>query len=268
MSSKQHRRKHCRPLNMKACKPGMSRMDMLFEQIKTMEKENRGKKIIAEIPETEDSMAEPSLADGQLDRNLEAETHKKIEKHQVIEAEHNMSRKLQKFEFEEEQENEDYYIASDTLLSPMMDYEEILEGFIDMMNRVDQQYVYCNNKQSECDRKIQDFLHELRMPKKNACEGFKLYQLGHNIQIQRQAYKDAIEVLRPLANFANANRELIAKLQNISDRQKSRRDLIDNRVYMPRSDLDLPVGDAFRALSKEEQERIRENYENSKRRAC
>lgn len=253
---------------MKACKPGMSRMDMLFEQIKTMEKENRGKKIIAEIPGTDEATTPMSLANGQLDRNLEEETHKKISKHQVIEAEHNMSRKLQKFEFEEEQENEDYYIASDTLLSPMMDYEEILEGFIDMMSRVDQQYVYCNNKQSECDRKIQDFLHELRMPKKNACEGFKLYQLGHNIQIQRQAYKDAIEMLRPLANFANANRELVAKLQNISDRQKAHRDLIDNRVYMPRSDLDLPVGDAFRALSKEEQERIRENYENGKRRAC
>lgn len=75
-------------------------------------------------------------------------------------------------------------------------------------------------------------------------------------------------MLRPLANFANANRELVTRLQNISEHQKSRKSLIENRVYMPRSDLNLPVGDAFRALPKEEQERIRENYRNGRRKAC
>ena len=266
MSSK--RRKH-RPLNLKACKPkpGKSHMDMLFERVKEMEQENKSKKLIADVA-PESAGAGTKLADGQLDKHIEEEIGRKLKKFDIIEVEDTMSRKIQNYEFADEQENEAYYIASDNVLSPMMDYTQILEGFIDLLNRVDQQNVYCNNKLGDCDRKIQDFLHELRMPKRNAYEGFKLYQLGHNIQIQRQAYKDAIEVLRPLANFANANRELIAKLQNISDRQKSRRDLIDNRVYMPRSDLDLPVGDAFRALSKEEQERIRENYENSKRRAC
>ena len=266
MSSK--RRKH-RPLNLKACKPkpGKSHMDMLFERVKEMEQENKSKKLIADVA-PESAGAGTKLADGQLDKHIEEEIGRKLKKFDIIEVEDTMSRKIQNYEFADEQENEAYYIASDNVLSPMMDYTQILEGFIDLLNRVDQQNVYCNNKLGDCDRKIQDFLHELRMPKRNAYEGFKLYQLGHNLEIKRQAYKDALKVLRPLAGFANANREIVQKLQNILESQKARKELCENRVYVPRSDLDLPVGDKFRSLSEEDQQKMRENLNISRRKAC
>lgn len=241
-------------------------MDMLFDKVKEMEQEHKGQKLIADVQT--DEPAEQKLADGQLDKNLEEEINVKLKKFNVIEAEEQMKRKLQDFNFTEEQENESYYIASDNTLSPLMEYCSVLEQFVEMANKVDSQHVYCNNKLGDCDRKIQDFLHELRMPKRNAYEGFKLYQLGHNLEIQRQAYKDALELLRPLASFVNANREIVPKLQKILEHQKTHQELRENRVYVPRSDLDLPVGDKFRALSEEDQARMRENLQNGRRKAC
>ena len=264
------RRKKHRPLNLKACRPGKSRMDRLFDQIKDMEQERKSQKVIAEVMPPQEDIKETSdtpLADGKLDQDLEDVVRKKLKKFNVIEVEAQMNRKLQDFNFTEEQENEDYYIASDNTLSPLMEYCDVISKFIDMANRADSQHVYCSNKIGECDRKIQDFLHELRMPKRNACEGFKLYQLGHNLEIQRQAYKDAIELLRPLANLMNANREFVQRLQNVLERYRGHQEVCENRIYVPRSDLDLPVGDKFRALSKEDQDRMRENLQNSRRRA-
>lgn len=267
------RRKNRRkPLNLKACKPGQTRMDMLFEQIRDMEQARKSQNIIADVGTEEpakpcEEASDTHLKDGKLDENLKEEVGKRLKKYSVIEAEEQMSRKLQDFNFTEEQENEGYYIASDNTLSPIMEYCDILEGFVNMANRVDQQNVYCSNKLSECDRKIQDFLHELRMPKRNAYEGFKLYQLGHNLEIQRQAYKDAIELLRPLAGFMNSNRETIQRLQGILERCKGHQEVCENRIYVPRSDLNLPVGDKFRSLSEEDQARMRRNLENSRRKA-
>ena len=168
---------------------------------------------------------------------------------------------LTDFTFKPEQENPLFYIASDNRLSAMLEYTRIIDEYIDMMERVDDQYQYCCSKLSEAEKEVQDFLHELRAPKKNAFEGFKLYQLGHNIQLKRQAYKDCASVLKPLANLVRANKEQIDKMKNISSYLNSVKETKENRIYMQRSNLKLPIGDAFRALTPTEQEIIRKNYE-------
>lgn len=232
-----------------------------------MEEQNRTRKENGETaPAKQVPLPQAPAID--IDKDLQEEINRKPGRFSVIEAGEVMSkRKLDNYRFTEEQEHEVYYIASDSRLSAMLEYEDVLEKFVDMLEHAEDQYSYCSSRLSECDRKIQDFLHELRMPKRNASEGFKLYQLGHFLQVERQAYKNAIELLKPLAGFAGGNEELRRRLQNILSNQRLHRESQENRIYMPRSELNLPVGDKFRSLSEEQQEKIRQNYQNGRRRA-
>lgn len=260
MSSK-HQSKKYKPLNLKNCRPKKDRMELLFEKIKQQEAERRGASVIAEVkPQEEPAQQKP----GELDKRIQQELEKPVRQFRVIDAgkEESMSRKLKELAFAEEQEHEEWYIKNNATLAPMLDYQTVIQLFTDLVENVGKQHVCCNNKLSDTDRKIQDLLHEIRMPKRNAYEGFKLYQMLHYLEIERQAYKDGLAILTPLANFANANRDLLQKLQNICQRLADQKELKESRIYMPRSNLDLPIGDAFRALPKEEQERIRQNYES------
>lgn len=261
MSSKR-RPKHYKPLRVSDCKPKKTRMELLFDNIRQQEQERRSEAIIAQANTEEPQMQAP----GELDKHIQEELQKPVRKFQVVDAGEGeaMSRKLKTYAFSDEQESEEWYIRNSEKLASALDYPTILKMFVDLLDNAQDQHVCCNNKLADCDRKIQDFLHELRMPKKNAYEGFKLYQLGHHLELERQAYKDALVVLTPLANFINANPDAVVKLKNILKRLEDQAELKKSRIYMPRSELDLPVGDAFRALPKEEQERIRQNYEASR----
>lgn len=171
---------------------------------------------------------------------------------------------IAQYNFTDEQENPAYYIASNKRLSKILEYRRILSEFIEMMKSVEDQHSYCRSKIVESDREIQDFLHELRQPKRNAYEGFKLYQLGHHLEIKRQGFKDADEDIFCLAKLANASKEYIEKLERIMNHLEDVKTSRENKIYMPRSDLDLPVGDKFRSLPKEEQAIICQNFEKTK----
>lgn len=171
---------------------------------------------------------------------------------------------ITQYNFTKEQEYPTYYIASNQRLSKILEYKRILSEFIEMMKSVEDQHSYCRSKIVESDREIQDFLHELRQPKRNAYEGFKLYQLGHHLEIKRQGYKDADEDVFYLAKFMNNSKEFVEKLESILNHLKEVETSRENKIYMPRSSLNLPVGDKFRALSKKEQEVICRNFEKTK----
>lgn len=267
MSSKRRSKNNYRPLHMEACKPKKNRMELLFDKIRQQEQERRDAAIIADVNAPVATTDTPQQAPGELDKHIEEELNKPVRKFHVIDAGKGeiVSRKLKSYAFSDDQENEEWYIKKDEKLASSIDYPTILKMFVNLLEHVSEQHILCNNKLANCDRKIQDFLHELRMPKRNAYEGFKLYQLGHHLELERQAYKDALVTLTPLANFANANPDVFTKLRNILQKLEDQQQLRGSRIYMPRSDLDLPVGDAFRALSQEEQDRIRQNYESSRR---
>ena len=230
-----------------------SKTDKLFEKIKEMEKQREKK--------------DP---DATIDTRIEEAAGKTTElkkpfKVMHLEEDKIMKTKIEQFSFQPEEDDPKYYIASDKRLAALLDYRRILREFVDMMKNANDQYAYCNSKVSESDREVQDFLHELRQPKRNACEGFKLYQLGHHLEVKRQGYKEAADDLRPVSNFANAYKEQTQKLENILAYLNATLESRNNTIYMPRSNLKLPVGDRFRSLSQEEQEEIRRSYERKKK---
>lgn len=249
--------------------PRKSHLEHLFDQIKQMETQRASS--TTEKPEAAIVAPPPAEQQGpvrNIDENIEKEFAPKhsreIKLVKTTESKQKAKESkssLTDFTFKPEQENPLFYIASDNRLSSMLEYTRIIDEYVDMMEHVDDQYQYCCSRLSEAEKEVQDFLHELRQPKKNAFEGFKLYQIGHNIQLKRQAYKDCAAILKPLANQVRANKEQIERMKNISDYLKSVKQTKENRIYMQRSSLKLPVGDAFRALAPAEQEVIRRNYE-------
>lgn len=174
---------------------------------------------------------------------------------------------LAQYRFTAEQENPEYYIVNNPKMAPILGYRKVLKDFIEMMKNVEAQYSYCSSKVSEADRELQDFLHELRMPKRNAYEGFKLYQLGHHLEVKRQAFKNAQEDLKPLATLAGVIREQMERISHTAKHLDTIRLSRENKVYIPRSELDLPVGDRYRALSPEKQQEIKQNYEQRRKKA-
>lgn len=239
-----------------------SRMDQLFEQIRQMEqgKKTSSAEIIAEV--------EPQPAPTrEIDKNLGEELRKKsVAEMRLVKVSEKPKVKersdLTTYQFKLEQEDPLYYIASDNRLSAMLEYARIIDEFIDMMDAVNDQYQYCCTKLSEADREEQDVLHEFEEPKKNAFEGFKLYQLTHYTRLKRRAYKDCAQTLKPLASQSRSMEDAISKLKNISEYLKRVKQTRDNRIYIPRSNLKLPAGDAFRALDPSEQEILRKNLED------
>lgn len=231
------------------------RMDSLFEKIKSMEQEKKQEKIANETVDDK--------SNGVLDKNIEEAADVTVEKRSyVIKKTPQKKTKLTRYSFSDEQELPEFYILNDERTKDIVNYAEFLDNFIVMFENVQDQFSYCSTRLSEADREIQDFLHELRQPKKNAYEGFKLYQLGHHLEIKRQAYKNSINVLRPIMRLYNE--ELLNQMRNTAELLHTAIRECSNRIYMQKSNLKLPVGDAFRALPKEEQDLIRENYEKSR----
>lgn len=219
-----------------------SRLDKLFEEIKNIQAKNT-------CPKKEDII------------NHDIKT---VAKQEYVKQSKQES-SITKYNFIPEQEKPTYYIESDKKIKAILGYRKTLNDFVAMVSCVGEQLGYCSSKLSQADRELQDYLHELRMPKRNAYEGFKLYQLGHHLEVKRQGYKNAIDDIRMIANFASAHKDDIEKLKNIAAYVNSIYEERKDPIYMPRSDLNLPVGDKFRALPEEEQEKIRKNFEAKKK---
>ena len=246
----------------------INRMGQLFEQIKAQEMERKiqQEKKAAGTEEQEEKKEE--IADGilDIDESLNKELYMSKRRRKF-----NMSRIKQCTEDDKskaairDDDSPLYYIANDEKISTLLEYDIILKLFVDMMEKIQGQYTYCSNKLSEYDKKRQDFLHELGQPRKSASEGFKLYDLAHRIEVQRRAYKDAMGILQPLLHLANKEQEMLPKMKEAIEKLEIGKEARENRIYIPRSDLPLSVGDPFRSLTKTEQEKVMKNFENSRR---
>lgn len=237
-----------------------SNVDQLFNRIKAIEAENRKNKI-----GKGENMNETSV-DERLKEASEATPERgyRILKPDPEKLEKAGRTPIEKIDYTPEEDTPEYYIASDPKLASLLDYRRILDNFIQMMKQIPDQYSYCCTRVSESDKEVQDYLHELRQPKRNASDGFKLYQLGHYIQIKRQGFKDAQEDLRPLSGFANTYKEEVSKLEKISENLAFFLESRKNKIYIPKSKMKLSCGDSFRALSKEDQETMCRAVERKK----
>lgn len=240
------------------------KMTHLFEQIKSIERANRKEKEKAAKANATEIKNESYDIDASLKKSME----KKRINFDVVhtnDSEGQEMNTIPQVNILPEEEEPLYHIVNNQRLSSMLDYKDTIQKLIDMIEHAEDQYNYCRNKITESDREVQDFLHEVRAPKKNAYEGFKLYQIGHKIEIKRQAYKEGASLLKPYVSYVKKLKDDLDNLKYIVEYTNNFFEGIQNAIYMPRSDLKLPVGDKFRSLSKEQQEIIRQNHQKNKK---
>ena len=256
----------------------VTRMGQLFEQIKAQEierkiqreKEEKAAENTNINTDISTKVQESKTEIRNIDENLERELHTSSRRRKfnmsVVKRDDKNKENIEKDVRTKKEKFEDtpvYHILSDDRISSLVNYINVLKAYVDLIENVQDQYSYCSNKLSECEKKRQDFLHEIGQPRKSASEGFKLYDIAHKVEVQRRAYKDSINILQPLVSLANKQRDVVYKIKETIEKLEIGKEARENRLYIPRSDLDLPVGDRFRSLTKTEQEKVIRNYERT-----
>ena len=98
------------------------------------------------------------------------------------------------------------------------------------------------NSNIECihmrDQDTQDILHEIELSgSKNAREGYKLYRKLKLVREDRRRAKNENEVLEPLVQWLQANKQFQNQLAQIQGKCGSKQQVIANRKYSPRGNI-------------------------------
>lgn len=164
-----------------------------------------------------------------------------------------------------EEEEYGYYLRQDEELAEADDFLETASKFCLLVKKIDWKLRTCKDRMVEEERIVQDILHECQQPLKDEKDGLKLYRLLHRSRKKRQEFKDLFIVLKLLQDYIFQNRAVFDGLMPIVNTAEKKVNNRKSRFYMQRSDsLPLPVGDDYRSLPKEEQERVRAIYEQCK----
>lgn len=114
----------------------------------------------------------------------------------------------------------------------------VIRGF----NKSCQDAISRYNSNIECihmrDQDTQDILHEIELSgSKNAREGYKLYRKLKLVREDRRRAKNENEVLEPLVQWLQANKQFQNQLAQIQGKCGSKQQVIANRKYSPRGNI-------------------------------
>lgn len=157
-----------------------------------------------------------------------------------------------------------HFTQLDKKVNSLMDCTDFIATFIDFMVSASNKVKYINEKYVDADRRRVDLEHNIEKEWENAYGTFLTGRQLKYTLMERRDYKDLYNLISPIAKFKAEHKQtfkelgdLLAHLQRILELQKK-------RVYYPRSSLDLPVGDAFRALPLHEQMVVEKNYKTKR----
>ncbi len=160
-----------------------------------------------------------------------------------------------------------YYIKTDNDLAEADTFLQTAIQFCLLVKKIDYKIKVCRDRLIEENRLIQDLLHEIQQPLKDEKDSITLYRLLHRASRRRLEYKDLWNILNILNDYISAHKTTFNGLMPVVNLAEKKVNNRKNRVYMQKSSMPLPVGDAYRNLSIEEQEQIRIRYEQSKQKS-
>lgn len=114
--------------------------------------------------------------------------------------------------------------------SELVDYDAALAqigSFCNLHDRLVARATWIEYKLQEVNNKIRDVLHAIEFNSYNACDGYKIYKLLHDLRLERRKYKDEqiiADVMK--SGFANSNWELVrTRVDDLKDRKYHVRNL-------------------------------------------
>jgi len=139
------------------------------------------------------------------------------------------------------------------------------EQLLEIFNNIKQDYNDLNNELSQADLKQQDILHKIENTNFNACDGYKLAKMIHDVRIKRREIKNELETLQLLKNnFIDKNLGLLNSThQTVVKKDNILTNLTENKIYTPRaininksfqsipvSSLSQPIKEEYRLIHK------------------
>lgn len=112
-----------------------------------------------------------------------------------------------------------------------------IKSFCDAMDQAVKDYNFNYDKVNELDRLTQDYLHMMELGKLNYKERAVLATKLQNIRKQRRKHKDSCEILQPLIDFLNSdkNKNIINLFRGMQGQvNKVENRLSASRTYRPR----------------------------------
>ncbi len=231
-------------------------------------KQNRVLSLLEALKKGED----PDIAIGNLDKNkaqVKPVAKEPIEENIQTESdqtETTIATQIPNIVITSAEECPGFYAKTDIDLS---DANNFLTGalyFIDIAKHAGEKLRICKDRITEEDRIIQDLLHEIRQPLKSEQDALALYKLLHRAERRRQDFKNLAEPLALIANYVSAHQPVFDGFIPIIKLAQQRVNNQSSWVYMQKSSsLKLPIGDAYRQLPKQEQDKIKATYEMNKK---
>lgn len=114
--------------------------------------------------------------------------------------------------------------------SELINYDSALaqiDSFCDLHDQLVARATWIEYKLQEVENKIQDVLHAVEFNSYNACDGYKIYKLLHDLRLERRKYKDEQIIADVMKRgFANSNWELVrSRVDDLKDRKYHVRNL-------------------------------------------
>lgn len=157
-----------------------------------------------------------------------------------------------------------YFTHLDEKVNGILDCVGVISEFIDLMSKANNRIKYVEGKIIEADRRKVDLEHNIEMLWENAYQTFLTDRKLKYALMERRDYKDMLNLVAPIARFATEHKPAMRALEDLLNHIKNTFALQKNRVYYPRSELELPVGDAYRALPLDKQLEIEKNYKTKR----
>lgn len=153
------------------------------------------------------------------------------------------------------------FLNSDEKVKCFINTGETIESFLGIIKTAREQLEYCHNRFTEADRRRVDIEHNIELEYENCYQTFLIARQMKKTLIERRDYKDLYNLLQIIVQFADSNQGLIEKTEKLLFQIQKNEALRQNRIYVPRTDIDLPVTEEFKKLSAQEQYLLKQKRE-------
>lgn len=113
---------------------------------------------------------------------------------------------------------------------------ETISSFLKLMNDIEKQFNAAASEVQKYDLLEQDLLHKLELQQLNAVQLMQLIKNLKQCRTERRHYKDRIETLAPIREFAMnpLNKKTIHNMQEMLGSVRAKERTLTNRRYIPR----------------------------------
>lgn len=121
-------------------------------------------------------------------------------------------------------------------MSNLQSKAEIIANFLDLLDSAQMDYDVNVEAMHKEDMRTQDYLHQLEFVGLKYHEKSKIAANLAETRRERRRYKDAVQVLQPIADFVAdpKNVSFINRMKQLLGQVRKVETLHNNRIYMPR----------------------------------